>query len=121
MIPTRPRSPRETPLRTVAEWLSDSLLEIRASDSGGVVTGLAISSQRVQPGDLYVAPAGARAHGASFADQAVAAGAVAVLTDPAGADLCATTSTGTPVASHRSAPAGAANDAPCARAPAGAT
>ena len=88
MIPTRPRSPRETPLRTVAEWLSDSLLEIRASDAASVVTGLAISSQRVQPGDLYVAPAGARAHGASFADQAVAAGAVAVLTDPAGADLC---------------------------------
>ena len=95
MIPTRPRSPRETPLRTVAEWLSDSLLEIRASDPAGVVTGLAISSQRVQPGDLYVAPAGARAHGASFADQAVAAGAVAVLTDPAGADLCH--ATGVPV------------------------
>ena len=88
MIPTRPRSPRETPLRTVAEWLTDSLVEIRASDPERTVTGITISSQRVAPGDLYVAPAGARSHGASYAADAVAAGASAVLTDPAGADLC---------------------------------
>ena len=88
MIPTRPRNPRETPLRTVAEWLAESLLEIRASDPEQTVTGLTISSQRTRPGDLYVAPAGARSHGAAYAAEAVAAGAVAVLTDPAGADLC---------------------------------
>ena len=52
------------------------------------VTGLTLASQRVRPGDLYAAPAGARAHGASFAADAVDAGAVAVLTDPAGAELC---------------------------------
>jgi len=89
VIPTRPRNPRETPLRTVAEWLVDALLEIRGSDPQRTVTGIAISSQRVAPGDLYVAPAGARSHGASFAAQAVAAGAHAVLTDPVGAELCA--------------------------------
>ncbi len=89
MIPTRPRRPRETRLRTVAEWLADALLEIRGSDPEVTVTGLTISSQRVVEGDLYVAPAGARTHGAAFAAQAVAAGARAVLTDPAGVDLCA--------------------------------
>ena len=38
----------------------------------------------VQPGDLYVALPGARVHGAAFCADAVAAGAVAVLTDPDG-------------------------------------
>ncbi|MGN6576641.1 MAG: UDP-N-acetylmuramoyl-L-alanyl-D-glutamate--2,6-diaminopimelate ligase [Nocardioides sp.] len=73
----------------MAEWLGGHLLELRADDSGAVVTGLTLSSQRVRPGDLYAAPAGSSAHGASYAADAVAAGAVAVLTDPAGAELCA--------------------------------
>jgi UDP-N-acetylmuramoyl-L-alanyl-D-glutamate--2,6-diaminopimelate ligase len=50
---------------------------------------MSLSSARVRPGDLYAAPAGTRAHGASYADQAVTAGAVAVLTDREGADICA--------------------------------
>jgi UDP-N-acetylmuramoyl-L-alanyl-D-glutamate--2,6-diaminopimelate ligase len=89
VIPTRPSKPQETPLRTVVGWLGDSLLEIRDSDGDARVTGLTISSQRVQPGDLYAAPAGSTTHGATFAAQAVAAGAVAVLTDRAGAEICA--------------------------------
>jgi UDP-N-acetylmuramoyl-L-alanyl-D-glutamate--2,6-diaminopimelate ligase len=76
-------------LRTVVGWLGDSLLEIRDSDGDARVTGVTLSSQRVQPGDLYAAPAGSTTHGATFAAEAVAAGAVAVLTDPPGADLCA--------------------------------
>ena len=76
-------------MRTVAQWLGDDLLELVDSDPDTVVTGLTISSQRVRPGDLYVAPTGARAHGAAFVPQAIEAGAVAVLTDPEGAALCA--------------------------------
>ncbi len=87
MIPTRPRHPRETALRTVAGWLGADLVEIRGSDPERVVTGLTISSQRVSAGDLYVAPAGTRAHGATFAEAALSAGAVAVLTDTEGAML----------------------------------
>ena len=49
------------------------------------VTGVAIGSDEVQPGDLFVAVAGQRAHGADFAAAAVRAGAVAVLTDAEGA------------------------------------
>jgi UDP-N-acetylmuramoyl-L-alanyl-D-glutamate--2,6-diaminopimelate ligase len=50
------------------------------------VCGISLSTARIQPGDLYAALPGARAHGADFAAQALAAGAVGVLTDPAGLD-----------------------------------
>ncbi|MER7456573.1 UDP-N-acetylmuramoyl-L-alanyl-D-glutamate--2,6-diaminopimelate ligase [Micromonospora sp. NPDC126480] len=50
-----------------------------------VVTGITHASQEVRPGDLYAALPGARRHGAEFVPAAAAAGAVAVLTDPAGA------------------------------------
>nr|WP_215727652.1 UDP-N-acetylmuramoyl-L-alanyl-D-glutamate--2,6-diaminopimelate ligase [Nocardioides piscis] len=50
-----------------------------------VVTGISLSTQRVQPGDLYAALPGARAHGADFAADALGAGAVCVLTDEDGA------------------------------------
>ncbi|MEP7090803.1 MAG: UDP-N-acetylmuramoyl-L-alanyl-D-glutamate--2,6-diaminopimelate ligase [Nocardioidaceae bacterium] len=73
------------------------MLERRGDLSGAVLTGVSISSLRVRPGDLYVAPAGARAHGASFTPQAVAAGAVAVLTDRAGAAVLAGTGVEVPV------------------------
>lgn len=52
---------------------------------GVEVTGISLSSQRIHPGDLYAALPGSRAHGAAYAGQAVADGAVAVLTDPDGA------------------------------------
>ena len=49
------------------------------------VTGIAQASSAVQPGDLFVALAGEKFHGATFAPDAIAKGAVAVLTDEAGA------------------------------------
>ncbi|MEU4782748.1 UDP-N-acetylmuramoyl-L-alanyl-D-glutamate--2,6-diaminopimelate ligase [Micromonospora sp. NPDC023633] len=54
-----------------------------------VVTGVTHASQEVRPGDLYAALPGARRHGAEFAAGAAAAGAVAALTDPAGAPAVA--------------------------------
>jgi UDP-N-acetylmuramoyl-L-alanyl-D-glutamate--2,6-diaminopimelate ligase len=48
------------------------------------VTGASLDSRLVQPGDLYAALPGFRQHGAAFSAQAVQAGAVAILTDPAG-------------------------------------
>jgi UDP-N-acetylmuramoyl-L-alanyl-D-glutamate--2,6-diaminopimelate ligase len=50
------------------------------------VTGVTLRSQDVQPGDLFAALPGASAHGAQFAADAVRRGAVAVLTDAAGAE-----------------------------------
>lgn len=53
------------------------------------LTGAALDSRVVRPGDLYIALPGARAHGAAFAGAALDAGARAVLTDAAGVRLLA--------------------------------
>ncbi len=85
MTATRPAHPPRTPLGEVATWLGQPAPEGRAEVP---VTGITSSSRSVVPGDVYVAPAGSTTHGARFAPEAVAAGAVAVLTDPEGAELC---------------------------------
>lgn len=77
----RPLDPPRTSTAALAAFLG-----VPAPAAETVVTGVSLSSQRIRSGDLYAALPGARAHGIDFADQAVAAGAVAVLTDPAGAD-----------------------------------
>jgi UDP-N-acetylmuramoyl-L-alanyl-D-glutamate--2,6-diaminopimelate ligase len=59
------------------------------------LTGVTIDSRNVHRGDLYVALPGNRVHGATFAADAMAGGAVAVLTDRAGRD--AAVATGLPV------------------------
>jgi len=65
-------------------------------DSGvGILSGVTLDSRAVRPGDLYAALPGARTHGAAYSDQAAAAGAVAILTDPDGRDRAART--GVPV------------------------
>ncbi|MBO0838349.1 MAG: UDP-N-acetylmuramoyl-L-alanyl-D-glutamate--2,6-diaminopimelate ligase, partial [Actinobacteria bacterium] len=72
-----------------------SLLGLRATDprwagakaSATRITGITHDSRSVRPGDLYAALPGATVHGAQFCADAAAAGAVAVLTDPAGRQL----------------------------------
>lgn len=59
---------------------------------GGVnpdITGLAVDSREVKDGSLFAAMPGARVHGAEFIEYAVRMGAVAVLTDPQGAEIAA--------------------------------
>jgi len=53
---------------------------------GPAVSGVTHDSRAVRPGDLYAALPGTRVHGAEFSAAAAAAGAAAVLTDPAGED-----------------------------------
>ncbi|GAA4598375.1 UDP-N-acetylmuramoyl-L-alanyl-D-glutamate--2,6-diaminopimelate ligase [Planotetraspora phitsanulokensis] len=88
------------PVAAPARPLSGLATLLGASSPGtrparGAVTGLTIDSRRVQRGDLYVALPGKTAHGAAFAADALAAGAVAVLTDEAGRESAA--ATGLPV------------------------
>ena len=85
MVPdsARPDDPPRTPLATVAAWLDAA---VRGDAAGVDVTGISLSSQRIRPGDLYAALPGSRAHGIDYLRTALDAGAVAVLTDPAGAD-----------------------------------
>ena len=50
------------------------------------ITGIAQSASEVEPGDIFVAISGAKHHGIDFLEQAIKNGAVAVLTDKAGAN-----------------------------------
>ncbi|WP_407639517.1 UDP-N-acetylmuramoyl-L-alanyl-D-glutamate--2,6-diaminopimelate ligase [Kitasatospora azatica] len=84
--PPRPTTAAPTPLAELAELLG---LAVPDGGPGTLVTGITHDSRAVRPGDVYVAFAGANHHGAAFAGQAVAAGAVAVLTDRAGAEQAA--------------------------------
>ena len=74
-------------------WALTDLLAAAGLDPSPVggpnppISGLAFDSRRVGPGDLYLAMPGARTHGASFAQVAIAQGAAAVLTDAEGAAL----------------------------------
>jgi UDP-N-acetylmuramoyl-L-alanyl-D-glutamate--2,6-diaminopimelate ligase len=54
-----------------------------------LISGVTHASGDVRPGDLYAALPGARRHGSEFVAGAAASGAVAVLTDPAGAPAAA--------------------------------
>ncbi len=90
----RPQTVRPCPVRELATVAgARSLAEssaARLSVPGDLAaTGITHASGSVRPGDLYAALPGARWHGARFAPDAVAAGAIAVLTDPAGVDSAA--------------------------------
>ena len=52
------------------------------------VSGLAVDSRSVKPGELFFALAGSRTDGARFIDQAIASGAVAVAGDRAPQRMC---------------------------------
>ena len=72
------------------ERLGEALAEagLRAEARGGAprrpVTGAALDSRVVRPGDVYLALPGARAHGAAFAGAALEAGAAGIVTDAEG-------------------------------------
>jgi UDP-N-acetylmuramoyl-L-alanyl-D-glutamate--2,6-diaminopimelate ligase len=89
-----------TPARRLAD-LADRLGPVLVAGVGHfdtAVTGVTHDSAAVLPGDLYAALPGTHTHGARFADRAVEAGAVGVLTDEAGRSIVdAAGSLGTPV------------------------
>jgi UDP-N-acetylmuramoyl-L-alanyl-D-glutamate--2,6-diaminopimelate ligase len=79
---TRPRHPAAVPFDEVVALAGP---DAWTTGAGVPVTGVTLDSRRVEPGDLYAALPGTHAHGIDFVEQAAAAGAVAVLTDEAGA------------------------------------
>jgi UDP-N-acetylmuramoyl-L-alanyl-D-glutamate--2,6-diaminopimelate ligase len=86
-VAIRPAYPQQRPLSALSTLLGVRLDAVGHSHSPndlGFLSGLTLDSRSVKPGDLYVALPGARVHGAAFCADAVAAGAVAVLTDPDG-------------------------------------
>jgi UDP-N-acetylmuramoyl-L-alanyl-D-glutamate--2,6-diaminopimelate ligase len=90
----RPRRLAPRPLSGLAELLGVGRTE-EIQNGFGILSGVTLDSRAVRPGDLYAALPGTRTHGAAYSDQAVAAGAVAILTDPDGRDHAART--GVPV------------------------
>jgi UDP-N-acetylmuramoyl-L-alanyl-D-glutamate--2,6-diaminopimelate ligase len=69
----------------VSRLADDGVTVTGHGDLGTRVSGAALDSRRVTPGDLYAALPGAHGHGAAYWDQARGSGAVAVLTDAEGA------------------------------------
>lgn len=72
-------------LRDVAAQLTGVEID---GDVDCIITGVAMDSRNVRPGDLYAAISGSNAHGADFVADAVRHGAHAILTDPAGRERC---------------------------------
>ena len=87
--------PEHPSARSLAELVSDFGLDYRGSLDHVEIRGVTLSTNDLHPGDLYVGMPGAHSHGASYAERAKEGGAVAVLTDAAGAELAA--ATGLPV------------------------
>jgi len=81
--PPRPESAAGAQLSALAEVVGSP--PVAGPDL--VVTGATLRHQDVRPGDLFAALPGAKVHGARFVADALAAGAITVLTDPAGARL----------------------------------
>ncbi|MEV0686506.1 UDP-N-acetylmuramoyl-L-alanyl-D-glutamate--2,6-diaminopimelate ligase [Nocardia sp. NPDC050378] len=81
----RPNTPPSTPLQALLELTGATTLTPVPTEV--TVTGIEQRSNAVRPGDLFAGLPGATSHGARFAADAVARGAVAVFTDTAGAEL----------------------------------
>ena len=80
----RPEHPTPRPLVGLVQEFG---LEYRGDLDGVEVTGATLSTNDLHPGDLFVGVQGVKAHGAGFAAQAAEHGAVAIVTDEAGAEL----------------------------------
>lgn len=82
----RPTAVAAVRLDTIGDAIG---VQVPGASAAVSVTGISLNSRTVEQGDLYVALPGASRHGADFVPQAVGRGAVAVLTDDAGARLLA--------------------------------
>ena len=62
-------------------------LSISDSDKSVLLTGISMNTADLRSGDLFVAMPGKKTHGANFVAKAIDLGAVAIVTDAAGAEL----------------------------------
>ncbi|WP_336659204.1 Mur ligase family protein [Leucobacter sp. USHLN153] len=97
----RPQHPDPVPLGAIIDRFE---LDVAGDPAGLAVSGITLDSRDVRPGDLYVGMPGAKRHGADFAAQAVALGAVAILTDAEGSDRARAAGVSEPVLISRQHP-----------------
>ena len=97
-VTLRPASPAGVPLAVLAAHIGAAPAD-GAKPPAITVTGVTLRAQDALPGDLFAALPGTKTHGARFAAAAIDGGAVAILTDSAGAAALPPIS-GTPVLLH---------------------
>jgi UDP-N-acetylmuramoyl-L-alanyl-D-glutamate--2,6-diaminopimelate ligase len=82
----RPDAP---PVHTLDDLAERFATRVIGATAEALVTGLTLATADLRPGDVFVAVQGVNRHGAEFAGTAAAGGAVAVVTDEAGAAVAA--------------------------------
>lgn len=87
--------PADPPRRSLAELADRFAQDVRGDLSGVELSGITLATADLRAGEAFVAIQGVNRHGAEFAQQAADQGAVAVITDAAGADIAA--SAGLPI------------------------
>lgn len=80
----RPDAP---PIHTLEDLAARFAVDQRGDTAGVTLTGLTLATADLRPGDVFVAVRGVNRHGAEFSSAAAEKGAVAIVTDAAGADL----------------------------------
>ena len=87
--------PANPPRRELSELASRFARDVRGDAAGITVTGITLATADLRAGEAFVAIRGVNRHGAEFAAAAAEKGAVAIITDDAGAEIAA--SAGLPI------------------------
>lgn len=82
----RPDHPPAHRLRDLADRFA---VRVAGEVGSATLTGITLATADLRPGDVFVAVQGVHRHGAEFAGDAASRGAVAVITDDAGAAIAA--------------------------------
>jgi UDP-N-acetylmuramoyl-L-alanyl-D-glutamate--2,6-diaminopimelate ligase len=81
--------PEHPPERSLDDLAARFAREVHGDTAGVTVTGITLATADLRAGEAFVAIQGLNRHGAEFARAAAQQGAVAVVTDAAGAELAA--------------------------------
>ncbi|MFJ4224783.1 Mur ligase family protein [Microbacterium sp. NPDC089695] len=81
--------PANPPRRELSELASRFARDVRGNADGLTLTGITLATADLRPGEAFVAIQGVNRHGAEFAPIAAEKGAVAIITDEAGAAIAA--------------------------------
>ena len=81
--------PDNPPARSLAELATRFARDVRGDVGAVTLTGITLATADLRAGEAFVAIRGVNRHGAEFASTAAEKGAVAIVTDAAGADLAA--------------------------------
>jgi UDP-N-acetylmuramoyl-L-alanyl-D-glutamate--2,6-diaminopimelate ligase len=82
----RPDAP---PTHSLVDLAARFAVDVRGDVADATLTGLTLATADLRPGDVFVAVQGVNRHGAEFAVAAAEKGAVAIITDEAGAEIAA--------------------------------